>query len=439
MGLVKEVPPLWLFTVPPLDEKGNWYHVTPPPSSWKNTSFPWTKGFTTPPPPSTRKIRNKKVKMMNGNINKTIKVVHWNLGSRYWNNKLEDIQHLVDEMNPDLAYISEANLFAGLALHLRQIEGYHLVYTKAMDFFGYSCLILLVKQGFQVKIMEDWMEEEVASIWTKIARRGCKGVYIGGIYREHKLLLQGYPNNTDDDDLQARRWSKFIQQWITAARGSQCFVIGDTNLDTFKWDSPDQTHLPMVQQTKDKIQSLNFTQIVEGATRSWPDKADSQIDHVWTNSPEMVLSSRNLVRATGDHNLLVIEIKIKGTEPERIEIKKRNWKQLNLERFRETAAAINWEDMYSLTNLDQANSMFVDKITNVLDIEAPWKIFLPRFFFRNWISSETKVKMKCRDETRERARISKSTTEWNSYKQLRNECNSRIKKDRLKILKTNVQ
>ena len=231
------------------------------------------------------------------------------------------------------------------------------------------------------------MKDEVASIWTRIKWRGCRSLVIEGIYHEHKLLLQGYPNLTDNDDLQSRQWRKFLNQWANASRDADCFVIGDINLDSFKWNNPEYINKEMVQQAKDKIETLNFSQIIVGATRAWPDKADSLIDHCWTNCPLRVISKRNLVRATGDHNVLEITIRIKGTGT-----RKRNWKLFNLEKLKSAASNIRWEELYSMTNLDLANSWLVDELNKILNIEAPWKTYLPRKNCRNWVSEETKKK-----------------------------------------------
>ena len=78
----------------------------------------------------------------------------------------------------------------------------------------------------------------------------------------------------------------------------------------------------MVQTTKEEIESLNFVQLIEGATRSWPDQADSLIDHCWSNYSDKVISKRNIVRATGDHNILEIIIRVKGSVPSFQEVKK---------------------------------------------------------------------------------------------------------------------
>ena len=60
------------------------------------------------------KTRNKEIKSENGNGKKSINIVHWNLGSRFRENKVDYIQLLEDEFNPCIAFISESNYWEGL-------------------------------------------------------------------------------------------------------------------------------------------------------------------------------------------------------------------------------------------------------------------------------------------------------------------------------------
>ena len=61
---------------------------------------------------TSNKIRNRRIKSMNGNGNNSVNSVHWNLGPRFWINKVEDLQLLVDDVQADIFFISEANLWA---------------------------------------------------------------------------------------------------------------------------------------------------------------------------------------------------------------------------------------------------------------------------------------------------------------------------------------
>ena len=162
---------------------------------------------------------------------------------------------------------------------MSQIDGYQMITTKSMESKKHSRLVLLVESGVKVEVQEQWMDDLVASIWLKIKRRGTSPVTIGGIYREHSLLLQGIQNNTDSQEAQTTRWKKFINQWVNSGQSSNCHVIGDINLDIFKWGAPDQINEEMVNLVKEEIQTLNFHQLVDGATRFWPMKEDSLIDH----------------------------------------------------------------------------------------------------------------------------------------------------------------
>ena len=63
------------------------------------------------------KKQNKLVKSSNGNGRKSITISHWNIGSRKWKNKIDDIQAMVDTANPDVLFVSEANLDESTPTH----------------------------------------------------------------------------------------------------------------------------------------------------------------------------------------------------------------------------------------------------------------------------------------------------------------------------------
>ena len=374
------------------------------------------------------KVKNKRVRSCNGNIGKAVKLIHWNLGSMYWDKKVINIQELVDDMNPDAIFISEANLFDGLEPHLRSIERYKLIVTKDFTARGCSRLVLLVREDFQVTLKEELMEEKIASIWFKISRRGCKSITVGGFYREHRLLLNGIDNNTEE--FQVDRLKSFVRQWTIASREGHCLVLGDLNLDILRWRNPPQAHQEMVNCIKTNIETLNFSQIIVGYTRSWPGAVDSLIDHCWTNQVDKILSMRNIVKAVGDHNVLEIIVRTKGKILTEQDVLKRNWKKMNLKRFLENAAKIKWELVQKMENLDLANSWMEEQITNLLDKEAPWITVQQRKGYKAWVSDDTKTTMTNRDNYRECARLTGSKENWEKYKIERNSCNKKLRNDR---------
>ena len=68
----------------------------------------------------------------------------------------------------------------------------------------------------------------------------------------------------------------------------------------------------MVNMIKNEIETIGFEQIVTGATRFWPGKSDSLIDHCWTNCQDKILSNQNVRNGTADHNSIEIVQKVKA-------------------------------------------------------------------------------------------------------------------------------
>ena len=98
-------------------------------------------------------------------------------------------------------------------------------------------LVLLVKETISVDTKVEYMNEEVATVWIKVGARGKKPILLSGIYREHKFLYM--PDDTGSDRNQERRWSSYIQSCVNAATANDVVIIGDTNVDFMKWDSPE--------------------------------------------------------------------------------------------------------------------------------------------------------------------------------------------------------
>ena len=123
------------------------------------------------------------------------------------------------QTNPDIAAISEANLQYETELHERHIPGYRLVTTRDYELGGISRLVALVKDGMNIKILEDKKVAGISSIWIKVPRRGQRPVTIGMVYREHHLLGIPAPNNSDDPRQQRTRWRKTLDQWTAIPNG----------------------------------------------------------------------------------------------------------------------------------------------------------------------------------------------------------------------------
>ena len=63
-------------------------------------------------------------------MKQTLKISHWNAGSSWWESKRTEVQALIMETEPDLLFVSEANLRSDTPPELREIQGYYTITPK---------------------------------------------------------------------------------------------------------------------------------------------------------------------------------------------------------------------------------------------------------------------------------------------------------------------
>ena len=274
------------------------------------------------------------------------------------------------------------------------------------------------------------MCQNVASIWLKLCKKGGKKIFIGGIYREHKLLRQALPNDTDSEIQQTNRWSQFIQQWTAANQLGDVIVIGDTNLDELKWSAPEHINLNMVNLVKMEIETQGFQQLIQGPTRFWPQQSDSLIDKCWSNCLDRVMSTSNTLNGTTDHNIIELVLRIKGKISTPTEILRRSMKNWNSENYKKEISQINWSNLYQQNNVSVAYSLFETAVLEVLNKTAPLSTVQISKKHKNWVTGATKQLMESRDQLRDTARHSQDPLDWASYRRARNLCTSSLREDR---------
>ena len=235
---------------------------------------------------------------MNGNgdgkRNKcSLNILQWNLGSRHWQRKRDQVQAMADERAPDIFAITEANLFNGIPEIQTNILGYNMIkpLTHLNPKLGYSRVLLFVKYDLNFEVMKKHMDTRTSSIWIKLTKKGHKKLILGALYREQTLLKQDDGKKSAEEVQQVARWRLNIKQWQDVTKDNDAIIVGDMNLDFVTWDNPEQNVKTMVEDMKSGIEMKGFQQITKGVTRSWKGTKDSLLDQVWTNAPHRVLST----------------------------------------------------------------------------------------------------------------------------------------------------
>ena len=112
----------------------------------------------------TAKIKNKNVKIVNGNIRKEISVIHWNMGSGHWKNQTAEINLVLNDRSPDIAIFSEANIFHDTQDYELHVPVYSLILPNMMNNLNNCRLAIRVHDGIEVKVLNEYMNDTVASV-----------------------------------------------------------------------------------------------------------------------------------------------------------------------------------------------------------------------------------------------------------------------------------
>ena len=108
----------------------------------------------------SNKIRNRMKRMINGNRGSkdNLKIIHWNMGAKLWENKLLEIQAVILQYKPDIYAVSEANMKLNLQAHQKQIQGYKMYLPRTVEMHNHARLVVLVRDDLEVHIQNQHMD-----------------------------------------------------------------------------------------------------------------------------------------------------------------------------------------------------------------------------------------------------------------------------------------
>ena len=143
-----------------------------------------------------------------------IKIVHWNKGPSYLQNKHHDIETIIAGHKPHVLGLSEANLrdfhdFADVQFTDYQL---HTASTLNNRELRVSRVVVYTHNSLVVKRRADLEDNHISSIWMEIGLPRKRKILMCHAYREWKYLYQ--PDNSSGSlAAQHLRWISFLDQW----------------------------------------------------------------------------------------------------------------------------------------------------------------------------------------------------------------------------------
>ena len=368
-----------------------------------------------------------------------IKLLHWNKGSSYLQNKHHEVETIIGAHTPHVLGLSEANLKAGHDLALVQHPEYelHTCSTMANPELSVSRIVVYTHSSLVVKRRHDLEDNRISAIWLEAGLPRQKKIVICQAYREWRYLDQGN-NISGTIDSQLERWLIFLDKWEQALmEGKEVIVMMDANIDFLKWTKNDLSTndstlrlKPLIENLFRRIFPLGVAQLVEVPTRAWPGQPESGLDHIYSNKREKLSEVYTESAGGSDHKLIKITRFSKTLRRSVRYVRKRMYKNFVEERFCQAVKNLRWWDIFACENPSWAAQMLTCKISNILDIMAPVRTVQVRTKYAAWLSCDTKKLLNLRNEAHEKAMKTKHQDDWRNYKNLRNTATSRMKSEK---------
>ena len=215
----------------------------------------------------------------NGNIKLTnIKITHFNKGNSKFDNKLNDIHHIIDTYKPLIFSISEANY---CNLNITIIDGYNI---ETCDFkIGYhtSRQILMIHNSLTYTRRTDLEKPHLALILCDIKLNKTDKLTIAAYYRQWSL-----PKDININYNQTDRYKDVtdICTNILKNTSNEFILIGDDNIDTLNDNNAYKNF------NNHEIKEIRHNFMIENSRISHHNKAtfyrkvqESCLDHIYSN------------------------------------------------------------------------------------------------------------------------------------------------------------
>ena len=174
-----------------------------------------------------------------------------------------------------------------------------------------------------------------------------------------------------------------------------------------------------------------FEQLIQKPTRI-TDKTETLIDLILTNNPQSISKVIVNSNSIADHELTGCVRKINNIKYKPKSVFTRDYKNYVPEQLIADVQNIDWENFYDIDDVNIAANIFTTCLKDIFDQHAPIKSKTHKGKPAAWLRTDLKKQMDNRDQLLRKARKSKATTDWTTFKRARNQCNGKIREAKRK-------
>ena len=286
---------------------------------------------------SQKKIKNRRKRSENGNINKTMKIMQWNKGNSFLRNKIEDIKDIIRKHKPEVLVINEVHLNMDDDQTILNIKGYRVETDSLMESQKTIRTMILIKDNINYTRLKKYEAKDESAVTISIGFYRHKRIILTGYYRQWQLPCNTQPRKITEQNerfkVQAELWGDMIDQNL----GKEIHFLGDFNINAKIWaknenekKGNEKIYNTMSNLIKENILDKGFKLINSLSTRRMGG-SESLLDHYYTNKPSKIKSIQQIDDTSSDHSILIICRQMNITEAEEKYILTRNYSKINFE------------------------------------------------------------------------------------------------------------
>ena len=289
-------------------------------------------------------------------------------------NIAEVTELLLDFESIDILTVSEMHITTYNEYpDLYNIPGYNFVSLKRSKGKG-GGVGMFVSDRISWQRRLDLENKKIECIWIEIFQKNAKSFLLSSIYRppdSSKYLLSDF--NYSFDEMLSK---EFI-------------IMGDMNINYLK--KTDHREIKSI------IRLYGLVQLITKPTRT-TEQLNTLIDIICSTNPSTICKTDVIPLSIGDHDMVGLVRKLNHLKYAPRTIKCRNYTQYHPEKMCDDLKGHNWEQLYLISDVNNAWNFIKDILSNTFNKHAPMINKRVKGNFCPWLTSHIKALMNERDK-----------------------------------------
>ena len=353
-------------------------------------------------------------------------IIQWNKGNAPFLNRIDDLKVIIEDFQPHILAISEANLHKNAHLPSLKIQGYSAEIDNLSSHNLRTQVVVYINNSLSYKRRSDLEIAKCAMVWLEITPPKGLNYLLNIGYREWNCQVS--PNNEGRTILkQNERLSEMVNSWEKASNENKMItIIGDWNVDLLTPNTDRKTLFITLQSA---IINNNLDLLTLETTRKQGKNRNSALDLIITNKKEQI-NNISYHPSRSDHLMVKCTILTKVAKVQQSVRIARTFALYSQQKFLTLANCINTDDILQSEDPDYVATKLTGHITSILDKLAPEKKMVNRIQHAPHLTSATKLLMKQRNVLKDKSNETQTPEARTEYCKARNKVVREIRKDK---------